>query len=217
MGNQAVQAGHAAVPVPDYPAAQKFRRQGGLLRYVLVRGPRADDADEARRPRNGIRNNAHETGFRVHVRRRKGAVQVVQSFPAQTRGQNILSGGKQAAGYLFNLVRRFSCAVNDFRAPGAFQAAVINVRMGRSGYGAGSDFFLRFFRRKEAFFKLMQNGGDVVHEGSFMLPLEYPSRSRVMCRKPSSRSRRAAVEASCPSQNSLRSFSGNSMRARLSP
>ena len=24
MGNQAVQAGHAAVPVPDYPAAQKF-------------------------------------------------------------------------------------------------------------------------------------------------------------------------------------------------
>lgn len=56
MGNQAVQAGHAAVPVPDYPAAQKFRRQGGLLRYVLVRGPRADDADEARRSRNGIRS-----------------------------------------------------------------------------------------------------------------------------------------------------------------
>lgn len=52
MGNQAVQAGHAAVPVPDYPAAQKFRCQGGLLRYVLVRGPRADDADEARRSRN---------------------------------------------------------------------------------------------------------------------------------------------------------------------
>ena len=54
MGNQAVQAGHAAVPVPDYPAAQKFRRQGGLLRYGLVRGPRTDDADEARRSRNGM-------------------------------------------------------------------------------------------------------------------------------------------------------------------
>ena len=156
-------------------------------------------------------------GFRVPVRRRKGAVQVIQSFLAQTRSQNILSGGKQAAGYLFNLARRFPRAVNDFRAPGAFQAAVINIRVERGGYGAGSDFFRRFLRGKEAFFKLMQNGGDVVHEGSFMFPLEYPSRSRVMCRKPSSRSRRAAVEASCPSQNSLRSFSGNSMRARLSP
>lgn len=128
----------------------------------------------------GVRHDAHEARFRVHVRLRKGAVQVVQRLHVQARGQHVLSGGKQAAGYLFNLVRGFSCAVNHFRASGALQAAVINIRMGRCGRSGGPDFFRRFLRGKAAFLKLMQDGGNVIHDGSFRLPLEYPSRSRVM-------------------------------------
>lgn len=125
-------------------------------------------------------DNAHEARLRMHVRFRKGPGKMEQGVFIQAGSQHVLPGVQQVAGYFFNLDGRLARSVDYLRASRAFQAVVVDVRVGKCGGRRSPDLFRRLFRGKAAFLKLAQDGGDVVHDGLFMLPREYPSRSRVM-------------------------------------